>query len=49
MATRVIYLRPESDELADALTAAAAHDLRSVNAYALSVLEAHLRQAGFLE
>jgi hypothetical protein len=46
---RVIYLRPEGDEIADALSAAAAADLRSVNSYALDVLAKHLRDAGFLE
>lgn len=46
---RVIYLRPESDAIAEALTEAAADDVRSVNSYALSVLESHLRTIGYLE
>jgi hypothetical protein len=45
----VIYLRPESDDIAKALKEAADADLRSVNSYALSVLESHLRAAGYLE
>lgn len=44
-----IFLRPESDDISDALKAAAEADLRSVNAYALGVLQEHLREAGFLE
>ena len=46
---RAIFLRPESDDIADALKSAADDNLRSVNAYALGVLEEHLRAAGYLE
>lgn len=49
MKARVIYLRPEGDEIADALSRAAADDLRSVNSYALEILDRHLRAAGYLE
>ena len=47
--SKPIFLRPENDDISDALKAAAEKDLRSVNAYALSVLADHLREAGFLE
>lgn len=45
---RVIYLRPDDDEIADALAVAAARDLRSVNSYALAVIRDHLVKAGYL-
>jgi hypothetical protein len=46
---KAIFLRPESDDIAEALKAAAEDKFRSVNSYALLVLEEHLRDAGYLE
>lgn len=46
---RVIYLRPDGDEIGNALTALAADEIRSVNSLALEILAGHLRATGYLE
>jgi hypothetical protein len=47
--SRVIYLRAPSDEIVDALKTAADDSVRSVNSYALMVLEEHLRVLRYLD